>query len=97
MAVKIICINKDGGNHENPYTAITDLGWINENSQETGKSTRLEIYDFVKAGNQAYVKDAYGNKAYLITGITALGTKYVKTIPDDVKTDNLLKLPECRA
>lgn len=96
MSVKIFCINKDGGNHENPYLAITELGWVNESTNKSGKSTRLEVYNFIKNGNQAYVKDAYGNIAYLMTAETSLGTKYVKTIPDNTKTDNLLNLPECR-
>lgn len=30
MAIRITCINKDNGDHENPNLAITHLGWINE-------------------------------------------------------------------
>lgn len=96
MAIKITCINKDNGNHENPNVAITNLGWVNEADGTSGKNTRIEIYDWIKGGGHAYVKDAYGNKASLITAETALGTKYVKTIADGTKTDNLLTLPECR-
>lgn len=45
MAIKITCINKDNGYHENPNLAITHLGWINEQTNESGKNTRLEIYN----------------------------------------------------
>lgn len=95
MAVEITCITKDSGNHENPHTAIKFLGWYNHHTRESGRSTRLEVYDFIQKGNQAYVKDSMGNVAYLTTAITAFGTKYVKTIPDHTKRDNLLQLPEC--
>lgn len=96
MAVKIGCITKNSGDHQNRYTAISELGWIEEHTGKTGRATRIEMYDFIKSGTgQAYVKDRYGNIAYLMTGVTNRGTKYVKTVADETKTDNLLELPEC--
>lgn len=97
MSVKITCINKDGGNHENPYVAISHLGWINESTHEKGKATREEMYDYIKNKNGvAYVVDSYdGSKAYLETRISSKGTKYVKTEANDTGRDNLLELPEC--
>lgn len=98
MAVKIHCINKDNGNHENPYVAISHLGWINEQNGERGRSTRLEMYTFIKdKSGQAYVVDPRdGSKAYLEARVTTLGTKYVRTQSNDTGRDNLLSLPECR-
>ena len=95
MSVKITCIKKDNGNHENPYVAIKSMNWLNEADQKTGTSTREDMYSFVKDGGEAYVKDADGNKAKLVAKITDKSTKYVKTVADDVKSDNLLKLKEC--
>jgi len=95
MAVRITCITKDNGNHENPYLSITSLGWITEGNKTVSMSSRLQIYEFLLANGQAYVLDTFGNKAYLITAISAKGNKYVKTIADETKTDNLLQLPEC--
>jgi alanine dehydrogenase len=95
MSVKITCIKKDNGNHENPYVAITSMNWLNEDNQKLGTSTREQMYDYVKDGHEAYVKDAAGNKAKLVAKTTDKGTKYVKTVADDVKSDNLLKLKEC--
>lgn len=95
MSIQITCINKDSGNHENRHTAIRRLGWSEEGGTQSGYSTRVEMYDWVKGGGQAYVKDSYGNKAYLIAAVTHLGTKYVKTVADETKTDNLLSLDEC--
>lgn len=95
MAIRIRCINKDRGNHENPHTAISYLGWVDE-SGNIGKSSRIEMYDWIKdKRGQAYVQDAYGNKAYLMTAVTPFGTKYVRTYSDKTPTDNLLQLPEC--
>jgi hypothetical protein len=96
MSVRITCITKDNGNHENPYVAIESLGWIEDGKSNSGKSTRLEMYDWVVNQNgKAYVKDAQGNVAYLIGAISPRGNKYVKTVADETKTDNLLKLSEC--
>jgi len=39
MAIRITCINKDNGIHENPNVAITHLGWKNEQTGKTGRST----------------------------------------------------------
>ena len=30
MTIRITCINKDGGNHENPNVAISHLGWTED-------------------------------------------------------------------
>lgn len=96
MAVRITCIKKDSGNHENRHVAISTLGWINESTGERGRSSRLRMYDFVVNENgKAYVVDAYGDYAYLTGAISSRGTKFVKTVPDETKADNLLALPEC--
>ena len=97
MTVRITCINKDGGNHENPHVAISYLGWIEDGTGKTDKSTRIEMYDWIKdKGGKAYVRDANGNTAWVGTAETARGTKYVRTYRDSTWTDNLLALPECR-
>jgi hypothetical protein len=96
MSLKITCIKKAGGQHENPYVAITSLTWINEQTDATGTSSREQMYDWIKGGVVAYVKDSQGNKAQLIAQISPSGTKYVKTQADSVTSDNLLKLPECK-
>jgi hypothetical protein len=97
MSIRITCINKSGGYHEDPHHAISNLGWINEKSQETGKSTRLEIYDWIKNKNGvAIVRDSGGNEVRVGTREHSNGSKYVQTYADRVWTDNLLALPECR-
>lgn len=96
MAVRIRCINKSEGYHQDPHHAISHSGWINEETGQTGRLTRLELYDWIK--NQkgiAYVVDRAGNKAYVAAKENANGTKFLQTYADQVWTDNLLSLPEC--
>jgi Protein of unknown function (DUF3892) len=96
MAIRITCINKSGGYHADPHHAISHLGWKNEQTGNTGRSARLEIYDWIKEKNGvAFVLDRLGNKAYVGTRENANGTKFLQTYADRVWTDNLLSLPEC--
>jgi hypothetical protein len=96
MSVKITCINKDGGYHQNPHEAISHLGWIEEATNSSGKSTRLEMVDWIEnKSGVAYTKDELGNVAYLIVKTSTSGNKYVQTIADSKETNNLLSLPEC--
>jgi hypothetical protein len=96
LAVRITCINKEGGYHDDPHHAIAYLRWVNEDTRETGKSSRLQVYDWLKDKNGvAYVLDRFGNKACLYPRKNAAGTKFVQTYADRVWTDNLLSLPEC--
>ena len=95
MPVRITCIKKDSGNHENPHTAISTLGWKEYGTGNTGRSTRLEMYKFVVEDKEyAYVQDPYGNQAKLIGGVTPRGAKYIKTVADETKADHRLKLLE---
>lgn len=95
MAFRITCISKDSGNHENPYVAISHLNWVNDQTGAPGRSTRLQMHDFLTGGGDAYVQ-AGSARANVIAAVSAQGTKYVKTRADNTQTDNLLKLAECR-
>ena len=96
MTVRITCINKEHGLHDDPHVAIESLGWTNEQTGESGKSTRIQVYDWLKdKGGVAYVKDRFGNKAYLVPRVSRYGNPFVQTVADNTPTDNLLSLPEC--
>jgi len=96
MAVRIICIKKDEGKHENPYVAIDYLEWINERINVKGVTDRTKIHDWIKEEDgEAYIIDQSGNKTYLIPAVSANGNKYVKTVDDESKADCLLQLPQC--
>ena len=94
MAVRITCINKDNGNHNNPHEAITDFGWVNESTGASGKSTRNQMVNFLDNQNgRAYVKNGQ-NIAYCYTRQGRNG-RFVQTYADNTPTDNLLQLREC--
>jgi hypothetical protein len=97
MGIRITCINKAGGWHDDPHCAISDLGWVNDADGKIGKSTRIAVYEWLKenSAHQAYVQDSYGNLAYLYPRENSGGTKFVQTYADKTWTDNLLALPEC--
>lgn len=96
MAVRITCINKANGQHENPYVALSHLRWVNDGTGRTDKSTREQMYDFVvKQNGEAYVATGL-TRARLIGAISPRGTRYVKTVANNTERDNLLELPECR-
>jgi hypothetical protein len=97
VAIRITCINKSNGYHSDPHHAISQLGWINDENNNTGKNTRLEIYNWIKnKGGVAYVRDANGNKASVRTREHANGTQFLQTYADGVWSDNLLALLECK-
>ena len=96
MSIRITCIKKSNGYHSNAYTAIESLGWIEDGTNNSGSMERVKMYEWVKNGGYAYVKDSSANVAKLIHAETSQGTKYVKTVADETKTDNLLQLPECK-
>jgi hypothetical protein len=92
MARQVTCINKDNGDHEDHYLAISHLTW----HDETGywKSPRLEMVSYLENGGSAYVNDGI-RIAYLVVGKSSRGNKYVRTVPDGRENNNLLTLPEC--
>lgn len=96
MAVRIVCINKDNGDHYDPHEAITHYGWLNENTEKQGKSTRKEMVEFIEDGGQAYVVDRARNKVYCYVRESSKGTKFLQTHSDNRYTNNLLELLECK-
>ena len=97
MAIRITCINKSGGFHADPHHSITNLGWIQDGTGKTGRSSREEVYTWLKTeAGQAYVLDGRGNRAKVLPRENANGTRFVQTVADGVWSDNLLALPECQ-
>lgn len=96
MALRITCINKSGGHHQDPHEAISHYGWLNESTNSSGKNDRLSMVDWVKSGGKAYVKDIFGNVAYCKVRTSIAGTEFLQTYSDNTPTDNLLSLTECK-
>ncbi|MFH1959244.1 MAG: DUF3892 domain-containing protein [Patescibacteria group bacterium] len=95
MSVRIVCINKSEGDHDNPNEAISRYGWINESTGESGFSIRQIMVDWVSEGNVAYVIGSLGVKVYCHVRTSPRGTEFLQTYSDDRPTNNLLELQEC--
>lgn len=96
MAVRIIAIRKDHGNHYNPHEAISHYKWLNEQTNETGIISRADMVAWVERerNNQAYVRDNLGTVNCYVN-VSRSGTKFLQTYADRRWTDNLLNLTEC--
>src|SRR5450759_1858989 len=75
IEVEIICINKDGGHHQNPYEAVAYYGWRDMTGQ-TSRYDRQTMVDWVEKGNRAYVKGS-STKVYCRVVVSPHGTKSV--------------------
>lgn len=95
MSIRVTCINKSGGYHENPHEAISNFGWSEDGTGKSGNMAREEMWTWVNDGGHAYVRDAYGNTARVRAKTNSRGTHYLQTEADGRPTDNLLNLPEC--
>jgi hypothetical protein len=93
MAVRIIKrkMESSGKTHDR----IKEVEWVNPETKNTGRSSRLEMYDWIKdKDGKAFVTDSAGDKAYVGTRENEYGTKYIQTYADGIWNDNLLALPE---
>lgn len=88
MAEKVSCIVR-GDNQ-----TYSDCRCITEIRTESGRYTRLEAYNKVKASPGSIYVEAGASKANLVPAERE-GLKYVRTAPDDTTVDNLLKVRNC--
>lgn len=99
MAIRITCIEKDNGNHQNKHEGITRLGWRNDDNGNVGNSSRAAMVEFIeKYGDKSvYVRDRNDDVAYVdvVTPKERDRTKYLRTYADGIFNDNLLALKEC--
>ena len=93
MSIRITCISKAGGQHFDPHEAIALLGWVDEQSGETGVASRDEMYEYVRRGGLVFTRDGFA-RAQVMAYLSHSGRKCVKTVPDSTRKDNLLNLNE---
>lgn len=87
--VQITAIRMDGTEH---HQHISDLRWVNPDTQSTGETTRQGMVEFVRKNPKgAYVQNDSANRAYL--KVVEVTPPYVQTYADDTWTNNLLALP----
>ncbi len=94
MAVRIIAVRKDKGNHDNPHEAVSDYKWLNEQDKKSDITPRIDMVNWIEKGGRAYVKDNDGTVSCYVN-VSRAGTKFLQTYADNRWSDNLLSLPEC--
>ncbi len=99
MVIKITCISKERGEHENPYLSISRFGWVDEFvPYKIVNRSMDEMYDMIMNGISAFVYERNSFVRYnLGCVVCSKGVKYVKTQPKGSKRDRLLELDECVA
>lgn len=79
----------DGSGHER----IAHIRWAQDNTNNAGICTRAQMVTLIERGGTAYVRDAYGNAAFLRVRIGEDGIRYVQAQLDGVWSESLLALP----
>lgn len=92
MAVKISCINKN--ERYNPYEAITHIGGSNSDGSKW-KLSRQQAIQSIENGKYQFYVDVNNDPVRVIVTTSPYGNKYLKTVADGDKPNNLLSLKEC--
>jgi len=85
-----IRMSRGGSKHQH----IEAVRWERQDSPETGESTLEEMVDWI--GNKrgfAHVRDEEQNDVEVHVVRPKTGRPYLRTVGDEVGTDNLLALP----
>ncbi|MCL5666789.1 MAG: DUF3892 domain-containing protein [Patescibacteria group bacterium] len=82
-----------------PLAAIGHFHWVEDRTDYRGTYTREELYDFIKSGNEVYVRDPadpFGKtRVKVLAAVSQQGEKCVYTAINGQQTDHLLNLPDC--
>jgi hypothetical protein len=87
------CVNIDQGSQFDDCRCIESIGFPGK-YKDIVTRTPAQVYDWVEnEGRTVVVK--HNGKTTKVRGATHGTTKYVRTVPNDTKEDNLLKQPSC--
>lgn len=93
----IVSIHLEGSSEHLEH--IAKLRWYetaSPSSSDTGQlmeSTRQQMYNFIKGGGRGYALNQSRTRYAMLQAVDGPHVQYVKTQPDQYKSDNLLSLP----
>jgi hypothetical protein len=98
LSMQITCIHKNPRN--DPNHPIRSVGGINQTQSIPFRMTQAQCIESIDRGNHFFVVGADGSRADVRVFIHfppwgLQGIRYIATIADDSRADNLLSLPEC--
>jgi hypothetical protein len=89
---RIRCINKS--DRTNPHERIKSIGGLNDDGGRW-KLTEAEAIAGIEANKWSFYVLGPRNETVAVMVANHLGRKYLKTVADGIRPDNLLALPEC--
>jgi Protein of unknown function (DUF3892) len=92
VEVRVQCINKTA--RYDPHQRIRAIGGVNPDGTRW-KLTEDQAILGIKQGRWSFYVRVGNDRANLDVAISQWGTEYLRTVPDGVRPDNLLSLPEC--
>ena len=98
VARQITCIRKH--NHADAFHPIRWVGGVDIPSKQSFQLTQLEVIQAIDAGNRFFVQGDDGTTADVKVFLhfppwSPRGVRYIATVADASRRDNLLSLPEC--
>lgn len=90
--VEISCVNKT--DHSNPHERISHVGGRNPDGSRW-KLTETAAIEGIESGRWSFYVRGPAGRTVAVVVATRLGRKYLKTVADGERPDNLLALPEC--
>lgn len=92
----IVSIHLEGPEHLEHIASLRWYETAGPSSLDTGQlmqSTRQQMYTFIKGGGQGYALNQAKTHYAMLEAVDGPRVQYVKTTPDQYKSDNLLSLP----
>ena len=92
----IVAIHLEGSEHLEHIASLQWYETAGPDAPDTGQrkqSTRQQMYDFVNGGGQAYALNQAKTHYAMLEAVNGPRVQYVKTLPDQYRSDNLLSLP----
>lgn len=81
------------GSPPESLSAFRPVRVLLDDSSAGAHEPRKEMYDFVVGGGEAYAFNHARTHYAMLEAVNGPRVQYVKTVPDRVKSDNLLSLP----